>query len=190
MRHIIKYNIFEGVDSQKIDQMDLMKSDIEDILIDVRDEGFTINIDVNKYYKNRMSRGFKRGSRMISEVRYGMMITIAKRIETEQQVNPGNWGHDDDDYDDEHEIMHEYDDPQSNTQKVGTYNINIIKDPLTHLDNYIKMSGNYDIFYIDFSNREWRIGSLFDPPKDFSYQDVLKFRIECTDLDTKSLTTN
>ncbi len=150
MRHLKKYNestknpdallqeaefVKKAEEEKKV--LSSIKSDVEDILLEVSDEGFYTQVSINRWHKNEpffTYGGLRDG--WISEVRYSMVINIVK-----EGLKPG----------------------QPMLGNTNYFDINTIKEPLIRLEGYVKDNlPGYKMEYDNSVNREaWKENRIF-----------------------------
>jgi len=109
-----------------------VRSDVEDILLEASDEGFDYNVSINKWHKNDpffTHGGLQDG--WISELRYSMVIHIVKKgLRPEQSMFANS----------------------------NYFDINLIKEPLMRLEDYVKnnLPNDYKMYYSDDVDQGWK----------------------------------
>lgn len=112
-----------------------IKSDVEDILLEVSDEGFYTQVSINRWHRNepfftyaRSLRGLQDG--WLSEMRYSMIINIVK-----DGLKPG----------------------QPMLGNTNYFDINTIKEPLIRLEGYVKDNlPGYKMEYDNSVDKAWK----------------------------------
>ena len=151
MKHLKKYKTFESGWSNRFDSrpksiqesefekkaeesykvLSSVKNDVEDILLEVSDEGFDVHTSINRWHKNEPHftyGGLHDG--WISELRYIMVIHIVKK-----GLRPG----------------------QSMFANTNYFDINTIKEPLIRLEGYVKENlPGYKMEYSDGVDKAWK----------------------------------
>lgn len=116
-----------------------VQNDVEDILLEASDEGFDVNVSINKWHNNEpffTHGGLQDG--WISKLRYSMIINIVKSG-SRMELRPG----------------------QSMFANSNYFDINLIKEPLIRLEEYVKSNlPGYSLHYNDEVDQGWKDESL------------------------------
>jgi len=122
---------FEKKAEETLNILSSIQNDVDDILLEVSDEGFYVQASINKWHKNEPF--FTRGGLLdgwISEPRYSMVIHIVRK-----GLRP----------------------EQSMFANTNYFDINVIKEPLIRLGGYVKDNlPGFKMEYTDGVDKAWK----------------------------------